>query len=346
MNVLLKKQKGLNIIELMIAMTLGLILSAGAIQIFISTKTTNKVENALSRLQETGRYVIDVMAKDIRMAGYNGCSSRGAIDVNVIAKAPLPITLDGSDAIRGYNGSSTVWAPVIDSNLNITGATANTDVLNIQRADACGAHVAGNFLPDNANVQVASPNGCGFAKDQAVLITDCVGADLYQITNTVSSSGGTETTAHSTSTNTDNKLSKSYGPDSQIFRLKSTAYYIGTGASGEPALFQSSWDPTADNAITGADFDAVELIDGVEDMQILYGVDTGGDEYANTYVTANSVTNWENVRSVRINLLLRSEDGIISVPRTTTFNGATVGGSDTRLRLVFSSTTTVRNRLP
>lgn len=340
-------QKGLSLIELMIAMVIGLALTSGAIQIFISTKNVYRIEDALSQLQQTGRFIVDKMAQDIRMAGYNGCSSRGTVTVNSIAKAPIPIAMDGSDSIRGYNGSSTVWTPAIATNLNLSGVVTNTDVLNIQRADSCGAQLTATFDADEANIQVASSNGCGFEQNQAVLITDCINADVYQINSAVTTSSGKDTLAQGTAANSTNTLSKSFGNDAVIFRLMSTAYYVGTGASGEPAIFQSSWNPTADTTINSSDFNTVELADGVEDIQILYGEDTGGgDEYADTYVTANSVSDWERIRSVRINLLLRSPDRITSEPRSITFNGATVGGADNRLRMVYTSTVTLRNRLP
>lgn len=351
----LHKQQGLSLIELMIALVIGLILTAGTIQIFLSTKATYRLETALSRMQETGRFIVDVMAKEIRMAGFNGCASRGTITPNVIANNPPPIIPSADNAVNGFNASgASSWTPGIPASLFLTGVISGTDVITVNRASECGAAVAGNYLPTNANVQVSLPNNCGFVQNQPVLITDCQGADIYQISNTPGGSGGVQTTAHASGANTTNNVSKTYGPDSQIFQYLSNTFYLANGGSGEPALWLSLWNPGYPDP-TDPNFDAVngflklELADGVEDMQILYGVDNGGDEYANTYVSADAVTNWIDVKSVRINLLLRSDDRITEEPRSVTFNGAVVNsgaGADQRLRMIYSSTITLRNRLP
>lgn len=345
----LHKQRGLSLIELMIALIIGLILTAGTIQIFLSTKATYRLETALSRMQETGRFIVDFMAKEIRMAGFNGCASRGTITPNVIANNPPPITPSADNAVNGFEASGPgTWSPAIPASLFLAGVHNGTDVITVNRADECGASVAGNYIPTNANVQVHWPNGCGFTQNQPVLITDCVGADIYQISNTPGGTGNLQTTAHASGVNTTNNVSKAYGPDSQIFKFLSNTFYIADGASGEPALWFSTWDPGNPLAVNG--FVPLELADGVEDMQILYGLDNGGgNEYADTYVTADAVPDWIDVRSARINLLLRSDDRVTEEPRSVTFNGAVANsgaGADRRLRMIYSSTISLRNRLP
>ena len=343
-----KYQSGMSLIELMIAMVLGLVLAGGAIQIFISSKATYGLENALSRLQETGRFVVDTLAKEVRMAGYMGCSSRGNITPSVLALETPPLTATSANGITGYNyNTGSDWNPDLPSYItSATGLNASvsngSDVMIIQRASECGAYLTGNMTADNANVQVVNPNTCGFDQNDVVMITDCASSDVFAISSTPTSGSGQETLAHANNVNSDNKLSKIYGPDSFVATFFSEVFFIGTGASGEPALYEGSWDPAA-----AANYDLSELADGVEDMQILYGEDTGGgNEYADTYVTADSVADWTNVRSVRVNLLLRSEDGVTSAPRTINFNGGTKGGADRRLRMVYTSTITIRNRLP
>ncbi len=347
-------ERGFSLIELMIAMLIGLILTGGAIQLFISNKATYKVENALSRLQETGRFVVETMAREIRMAGFNGCSSRGNIEPNIIADDPPPYSGNNENAVLGYDATGVnSWTPALLA--TITNVRSGTDVINIQRADDCGAQVSGNWEPTNANVQVAFPNGCSFEQNQPVLITDCVGADIYQISNNPKndvSGGNKQTTAHGNNVNTTVNLSKAYGPDSSVFIFRSYAFYVApsTDDANEPALWFASWNPNTDGATTAADYDYLELSDSVEDMQITYGVDTAApDDYAESYEEADDVTDWSSVRSVRINLLLRSADRVTDEPRAITFNGAAVNtgaGADNRLRMVYTSTITLRNRLP
>ncbi|ARU27615.1 hypothetical protein CBR65_09340 [Cellvibrio sp. PSBB006] len=77
----MRKQAGLSLIELMIAITLGLILMAGVIQVFLSSRVTFATQQAMSRVQETGRLAVEFMARDIRMAGYMGCTSRSGLSL-------------------------------------------------------------------------------------------------------------------------------------------------------------------------------------------------------------------------------------------------------------------------
>ncbi|QMU61944.1 MAG: prepilin-type N-terminal cleavage/methylation domain-containing protein [Gammaproteobacteria bacterium] len=349
-----KKQIGFSLVELLVALVLGLVVSAAAIQIFASNKGTYRLENALSRLQENGRFVVDQMINDLRMAGYNGCLSRGAgVPVNDITPGAIatsnafvlfPYAIDGTDSIRGFNYGTSDWVPSLDASLNLSGVVANTDVINIQRASSCGAQLtsAPTSTGDTA-IDVVDPNGCDFTANEVVMITDCSVADVFQIGSLTT---GTDTVALNRAGGT---LSAIYSQASQVFRWQSTAYFVGTDANGQPALFRSSWTPDGDNDIQADDFTTLALASGIEDMQLLYGIDTGMDEYADAYVTANNVTNWDAVRSIRIGLLLRSDNNITQEPRSIQFNGATVNPvatGDRRLRTVYTTTVSLRNNTP
>jgi len=64
-------QKGLSLVELLVAMLLGLILTGGALQMMLSSQEIYQTTDTLSRIQENGRFTLNFLAKDIRMAGYN-----------------------------------------------------------------------------------------------------------------------------------------------------------------------------------------------------------------------------------------------------------------------------------
>jgi type IV pilus assembly protein PilW len=92
-----------------------------------------------------------------------------------------------------------------------------------------------------------------------------------------------------------------------------------------------------------------DLIEGIENMQILYGEDMlvlgNYDGWANYYVLANNVVNWEKVVSIRISLLaVTLDDNLTPQPMPFTFNGITT--NDRKIRRVFTSTIALRNRLP
>jgi type IV pilus assembly protein PilW len=90
-----------------------------------------------------------------------------------------------------------------------------------------------------------------------------------------------------------------------------------------------------------------DLIEGVENMQIVYGEDTDADGRANYYATAANVVNMENVVCIRVNLVIRSlNDFITSQALPYTLNEVQITPTDRRIRRVFTSTFALRNRLP
>jgi len=90
----------------------------------------------------------------------------------------------------------------------------------------------------------------------------------------------------------------------------------------------------------------VELVEGVEDMQIRYGIDSDNDQFANQYVNSAAVPDFEDVVSIRIMLLVRSiDDFVTEAAQTYSFNGASTTPGDRRLRQVFTATVALRNRI-
>lgn len=357
-----QKQQGFSLIEVMVAMLIGIILLGGAISIFISNKAVYRLESELSRMQESGRFIIDMMSHEIRMAGFNGCASRGDVEPNNMADNPPPLALNNDNAVLGYDGSGGVWDPVIPAGIAVPmydidlvptkDLVINTDVINIMRVDECGAFLTGNWAVSTATMQVTAPNSCGFDQNMAVIVTDCATADIFQIVSNPGNNGPTAQLTHSQSGNSGNFLGTNYGPpDAHISVPRSNSFFIALNDAGENALYLAEWSSTdGDATVNTDDFSVYELTDGVQDMQILYGEDTGGgggNQYADVYVDASAVADWTNIRSVRINVLLQSDDNITTEPRAFTFNGANANtGNDKRLRMAFSTTIALRNRLP
>ena len=71
-NSIMRRLAGFSLIELMVAITLGLLLTGGLIQLFTSTKVTFRTNDALARVQENGRFTLEVLKRELREAGTNG----------------------------------------------------------------------------------------------------------------------------------------------------------------------------------------------------------------------------------------------------------------------------------
>ncbi|MDQ3774695.1 MAG: PilW family protein [Pseudomonadota bacterium] len=329
-----KIQAGVGLVEIMIALVIGLILIAGASKIFLDGKQTYRLQDAQSRLQENARFALELLTNDIRMVGFSGCANLSSITPNVSANSPT-IVLTAATAASGNDAASSSWNPALSSTLSglTSSPLPNTDVITVQFSQGCGAHLKGNMVGVNADIQVMSPNSCGVDAGDALMISDCVAADLFRATST---SGGapTQNVAHAA-------LSKTYQQDAELFIFASRTYYIANGAGGQPSLWRLD-----NTAATGGD-NPIELVEGVENMQILYGEDTDGDRIPNQYLTVNSVSNLANVVAVRASLLLRTLDNnLLQLAQTYSYNGATVTATDRRLRHTFTTTVNLRNRSP
>ncbi len=334
------RQKGFSLVELMVAMVLGLILTGGVISIYISSKQTYRMQDNQSRLQEDGRFALQYLTKDLRMAGYMGCNNLGTITPNIIANptpGPAPV-FDPGTVIEGYDsGTWPASFPTQPTNL-----VPNTSVIMVRYASASGVFVA-QPLPLPAAVILVNANPYGWTADTVLFITDCSSADIFRASG-VANAGAVAVVAiaHAADANTTPALSKAYGTDAQIMAFNAYMYYIGSIAGGSSnacpcALYRQAYSTAP----------AEQLVDNIQNMQITYGVPTTSSPYPVQYVPASASPNWASVVSVRVNLLVTTpDDNLVDTPQSYLFNGTTTTAADRRLYSSFSDTVTLRNRAP
>jgi type IV pilus assembly protein PilW len=325
----IKTQKGLTLVELMIAILLGSIISILLISLFINSKQSYRTQENLSRLQENGRFAMSFISEDIRMADYWGCLN------------PTPANLDNNIDNTFFNifeaGASGAILATNDNADNGDDIEDGTDTITLKGAVTSSAGAVVMATMANSNAAVTIQNTHAFNQGEPVLISDCTVGDLFIIINNPS---GGNTLAHGVGStqNTDVAFQQAYGTAAHVYPLNFARYSIQTSALGEPALFRS---------INGNN--AVELVEGVEDMQILYGEDTDAtkDGIANTYRSVNNVTNMDDVVSLRVSLVVRTLDDNVTTDNIsyTVPGEAEVTPGDKRMRHVFTSTIAVRNRL-
>lgn len=343
----IKKQAGLSLIEFMVAGVIGLILTLGLFQIFISNRQAFDTTTASANVQETGRIAADIVSRAVRNSDYWGCVDLGTVfnnldDTHSSYSADL---LGFAAGIEGIDNNSDTSDTIIDG----------TDTLTLRGSRGSWGVQTESPMPNSSSaLEVTSVTG--LAKGDIILLSNCRGGDLLQISGISAS----DEIQHSSGTATDpgngrnpgpctggasgaNCLSQIYDSGAAVMLPYSETYFVGTGASGEPALFMRI--ANMGGASVGG-VQTIELVSGVQDMQILYGEDTGGNGTANEYQAASAVTDWEDVVSVRISLLVRSPaENVLDSAQTLTFNGASVDGSDRRLRRVYTLTSTIRNRI-
>lgn len=352
-------QRGVSLVEMMVATTLSIVIGAGVIQIFTSNKQTYRVQEAVSRLQENGRFALEFLNKDMRMAGFFGCSgmSSGLTITNNVdfnknhgtvaqydgqAQAALD-AFSGSESLKGFSyttgtPNAELVAVGLSSGTNVGDLVENTDVLFIRRGSSCPGGGVDEHLNDVSNAQIFIDDNsqCQIQQNDIVMVSDCQNADIFGVSSVPGTTPGTRANiAHGSNWNDGPMLANNYGPDAKVFKMHNDIYYIGVGTSGQPSLFRRDLSRLAS---TGG-LTSVELVEGIEDMSLSFGedMDTPADGVADKYVIAASVTNWDNVVAVRVQLSVRTIDDNIAANTDGIWN-------DKRVRRTFITTTTIRNR--
>lgn len=316
---------GFSLVELMVAVAISLFVLAAIITVLINSKKNYTIQDSTARLQENARFAMHFIAKDLRMAGYFGCADDITATYNHMNGSAGDIW-NGTNALEGLDGdTSMTWYPSTTTAVptNIVKATtyavadAVPDAITIRYADGTGAiSVVPPYMPTPARaLHIGAGNG--LQKGDIVVVTDCSSADVFQITGPAQGNVDNGTLNHNTGEagvspgNATGDLSKSYEGDASIAKLVAVRYFIGKNASQQPVLYRQALTLNDVGGTSTATTDAQELVEGIENLQVLYGKDTDGDRIPNVYLKAGqtgltTADHWRNVVSVRIVFLAYS----------------------------------------
>jgi type IV pilus assembly protein PilW len=288
------RQAGISLVELMVSITLGLLVLSGVLVVFVNTSAARNEVERTSRQIENGRYASELLTEDLRLAGFYGELSPSAAKPDILTPTTLPgdpcsLTLADWRAwipvhLQGYDDSGFTSA-----NCTLTNLKANTDVLVVRRARACAAGVSGCD---------AATNGKPYLQ-----VSLCA---TQVTTNYKLGLEGTETFDMEKK----NCVTTALANKREYF---ARIYFIATdNGAGEniPTLKRLE--------LTGSGWTTVPLVEGIEELQLHYGLDTNGDGMPDVYVAnpndyptgtcpgACPVTNWMNVVTVQFHVLARN----------------------------------------
>lgn len=278
-------QRGVTLVELMISLVLGLLVTAAIYQIFLSNQQSYRMQRSLAQIQENGRFALEILARDMRHATYQG----DCIDV------PNP-----------------------------PGHVAGTDVLLYSQVSSMSGVVIEKVA--GASVHYSSLDELSVEEGSTVTITDGYVCDTFKV----------KTVNNNNIVANESKWNGDYANGGKMLKVEEkVVYFIGFNEAEAPAL----------RRLNLTDSTEVEtLVDGVEDMQIIYGV---GTDKVERYT--NSPDNWEQVVAVRISLRLSGEEGNV-LPEPVTLKVGNIDFAaeedDRRMHQVFTTTIALRNRLP
>lgn len=361
-----RAQAGVSLVELMVGLALGLFVLAGITSVYLGSKQTYRTGDALARTQESLRVAMEYLSRDLRMAGAYGCVAAdlrfessnvcGQGNVQYGLRNTLPSAASyANDFAQDVEGSDTavggtVWSPLPDP--SVSGASpaprAGSDILTVRGPLMLGvtvdSHVSAN-ADGSAELKAWLTNE--IKAGETLVVADCETAAVFKV-SAITPNPETEnplerklrTITHTATDNACTQLGKDF-PNGYLMRVATHAYFVATGAGGLPSLFRKEGTAAP-----------VELVEGIENLQVQYGRDTDDDGAANDYVTAATIgaaappdEEWDKVVSVRVDMLVASrEENVTPEPQVYTFAGSTITPTDRRLRETASITVAIRNR--
>lgn len=338
-------QRGFSLIELMIAMTIGLIVLAGVGYLYVESRQAFRSMDNLSRMQESARYALEVMARDIRMAGYRGCAS-SSVEIKNVLNSPTSFAHNFSVPINGFEGSGMGWSPALPTGaggLDTAKVEPGTDAFTLRGAFGGGTTITAQPGGTSADLKVTPPHD--LAKDDIVLASTCEVATAFNITN-INIIGAGQNVVHNEGVGSPGNSTKDLGAvfvGGELLKMQTKSYFIRESAISTPSNKRFSLWQFDNHKASGGDNPA-EIADGIENMQILYGSDANSDGIVESYSKADVVPDWKKVAAVRISLLVAGNDNVASGKQKYTYDGAAVEAGDLRLRQVFTTTVSLRNK--
>lgn len=273
-----RRHYGFSLVELMVALVLGLIVVGAVVSVFISNRQMYELSEELSRTQENQRVSFEVFSRDIRHAGGLACGTKRI--VNVVSGLPLPWWLDFAQGpVQGY-GKNEAFVDVPFGN-QYAERIDGTDAFIVRHALAGASSVLVNHdsVQNTFNLKPFLGAGVWVVCDQRIASVFWSTGNACDIRNTTCNLGP-EGTAYT------------YLPGSQINHIYAAFWYVGSNGRGGRSLFRRFYPGTGAGPITE------EVVENVNDMVVTYLFPGGRLEAA---PLPNDLT-WSNVKAMRVTL--------------------------------------------
>lgn len=351
------RNQGFTLVELMVAMLLGLIVIGGVTSVFLAGQQTYRTNEALGDVEDGSRTAFEMLARGLRNAGMNSCDSTGNYPMaNILNGGVTNWYADWGNALHGYDNTAAIDDPVLQA-LPATGAgspvvgQSSVHIISSGNISATvqnqPSSVSANFKLNEKSTDLQTGDiiiVCSFngANPHATImqITDYKGANVTVVHNTGTGSPGNCTKvvgypapiSCGSGTNPTAGVPYVFPPNSPISKLTAADWYIGNNplGTGHYSLYRLAVVNT--NATNGGvSLVSQEMVRNVTGMIILYN--QGGNGFINAAGINTAGTGWANVDAAQVKLTVTSTNqhaGVNAAPITR----------------VFTSTTAVRNRVP
>lgn len=328
----MRQQRGVGLIELMVAMLIGLFLILGAVTVFNQSRNTYRASEGVARLQETARLAMDVIESDIRMANYWGMNNRADYIINRAGPSQPPPA--------EFNAQQ-------QTNVSLCGTAASNWVINLDEYlggsnNSYGLQCAASNYQGGSDVVVIRR-----ANEARPLALDP--NRVYLQTSRIQGTLFVPNAACTLPTDPTCIPPAYLPPASESRELEARAYYVSSQSTlrnDVPSLRRKRFASVNAALPANAVLDE-EIVSGVEDMQIRLGVDTNGDSNIDQYVNPGAVPGNAAVVSVTVWLLVRAEDQDFGHRDETAYQyadmAAAITPNDNYRRILVSKTIHIRN---
>jgi type IV pilus assembly protein PilW len=335
----IREESGFSLIELMLALMLGLIVIGGLGQIYVGGRDTNRIIDNTTLLNDNGRVAMELLARDARLAGFFSCGGGKAKFANALNRETFWLKLEGLEGFKIGDDEATADT-LPEAFDDFPTPLAGTDVFVVRYADPRSRIVVGNDDLDLGNRRFVFDNAHFFRiGDVAVLNDDACGqTSVFQVTGGSNSDGSFiisyDNNEQVLPGNCTTKLAGEYNCNAgdrtlternpldgfaraRISKLVSRAFFVANAGSSQcptaPAACTALKDCPTLFAVGSENLTPVPVLHDVTVFQITYGVDDSAEEGASNsgagsvtkYLTANDVTDddlWPRVVSMKITL--------------------------------------------
>lgn len=294
---------GLSLIELMIAMVLGLLVVGAVSGIFLSNRQAYRSTESLGRIQESARVAFELMARDVREAGSNPCSNEIPV-ANVLTSKDTDWWVRWQNGLRGYDDNEAAPGTVRKS---------GTDAIDLNLSSDSGIRVIVKMPVSSADIEVNKTDG--LSNGEIVMICDHELAGIFQVTmlpsglkvqhNTGSGSPGNCSKGFQIPvecSNADKSTWHKYDENAAIAKMSAIRWYVADNGRGGTSLYRSTLRNDTGAALSTT---PEEITEGVRDMQLTYLEKDG-----TAYKVAGGIPDWQKVAAVRIRIVLEGLDRV------------------------------------
>jgi type IV pilus assembly protein PilW len=293
------KQRGFSLVELIVAMAIGVVISGALAGLFVSSTKVKQEINRNGEQIENGRLAIDWLSQDIRLAGYwDGLEYTGMADPasDICESDPADLASAVPVYIQGIDNVTSGTTPGCLSDVKL-----GTDIVAVRRAGTCVIGTTGcesqapYFQASNCTPPAERLDGTTGVVGQGAELGSPTAANWYAVNASTGS-----LTLHKRDCG--NATVPGAPNLANIRRYVSRIYYIANNdrvGDGLPSLKMAE--------LRGGTWTVSTIASGIEEMHIEYGQTTGGDTTVESYVTAPaSVTAWRQVVAAKVHLLSRN----------------------------------------